>query len=360
MADYWDQYQPYLTADQALSLNDRQLSGRTSTTTPTAGAGPMLPGNTMGFSPEQEAAIRNWSATGGGTQQTSGTGDKAAVLKFIADWQASQPATPQSFQQLANELQTRFGVQRAPGAVGPSNNEFDIFGEKVKVMAGEDSGRPSWFAYGADDGWRPGGESATGMPGGYSTTGVNNLASFSAPGLAAPWTQEFRARSPEEIKNDPAYQFQLQQGEEALLRNRAATGNIYTGGTLKDMNAYAQGLASTYNDKYYGRDIGEYQMNRDTFWNNQNNAFNKLSDFAQMGQNAATQTGNFGSGYANNVQTGATNLGNLATGQANANAGAAIQRGNVNTDLTAGVTGALGEIDWSKLFKTKPYIEDRF
>ncbi|HEX2594699.1 MAG TPA: hypothetical protein VHL34_24565 [Rhizomicrobium sp.] len=347
MADYWDQYEFILTPEQALSPMNGQLSD-----------------NSLGLLPAQERAIRAWGAAGGGTATpTTATGTTSPTsttqggdpLAFIAQWQASHPATRDSYLQLANALKTQFGIDRFDYNGTPSNNEFLINGEKVKVMGGEDSSSPSWFAYGSDDGWRPdGGAGATGgLPAGYSLDGSGPLASFSAPGLAAPWTQQFHARSPEEIKNDPAYQFQLQQGIEGIQRNRAARGTVATGGALKDLDIFSQGLASTYNDKYYNRDINEYQMNRDSFWNNQNNAYNKLSGFAQMGQNAATATGNFGSGYANNAQTGANNVGNLYTGQANANASGTIAGANATNLAGGGLANALGEIDWSRLFKRR-------
>lgn len=360
MADYWDQYQIALTPDQALGTQDRSLSGQTSTGTaptmaPATTSTQALPQNVARWQQRAlqsvDPAVRQWSATAGGTQPTTTVAQtpasKDAVLKFIADWQGSHPATRDSFQQLSSALQSQFGVGRFDYNGTPSNNEFLINGEKVKVMGGEDSATPSWFAYGSDDGWRPDG----GMPNGFSTTGANGLASFSAPGLLAPYTQEFHARNPQEIANDPAYQFQLQQGTQAMGRSKAAKGNLLTGGTLRDAAIFGQGLASTFNDKYYDRDINEYQMNRGTYWGNQTNAFGRLSDFSQQGLNAAGQMNNAGGSYADRAQTGANNLGNLYTGMGNANGAANIAGANATNRAGASLADSLSSIDWSRLFK---------
>ncbi len=364
MANIFDQYQPHNTYEELMAkLNDPNVGHLTSTrqappvapTAPTSLA--KLPGNTMGMSPDQEAAIRQWSATGGqagpaGTTTTQTGGDP---LAFIKEWQSTKPATRESFQQLAQELKTRFGIDRAPGGNGPSNNEFTINGEKVKVMGAEDSANPTWFAYGSDDGWRPGGGSGGGLPGGYSLTGANNLASFDAPGLVAPWTQEFQAPDPSQIAaNDPSYKFIRDEALQAVSRKNASIGNIYTGGTLKDLQDRASGIASTFDDKYYNRAWDKYGMDRGTFWGNQNNTYSKLSGYAGMGQDAANQSGNFAGQYADNAQTGATNIGNLTTNQGNANAAGTIAGQNASNQAGSAVANGAGAFDWSSLFRRQP------
>lgn len=49
----------------------------------------------------------------------------------------------------------------------------------------------------------------------------------------------------EDLQNDPGYQFQLQQGEQALARSQAARGNLFSGSALKAAQDYGQGLAGT-------------------------------------------------------------------------------------------------------------------
>jgi hypothetical protein len=46
------------------------------------------------------------------------------------------------------------------------------------------------------------------------------------------------------FQGSPAYQFQLQQGDENILRNQARTGQLASGGTNVDLMNYGQGLAN--------------------------------------------------------------------------------------------------------------------
>ncbi len=64
--------------------------------------------------------------------------------------------------------------------------------------------------------------------------------------------------TPTDLQNDPGYQFQLQQGEQALARNQAARGNYFSGEALKAAQDYGQGLAGTTFDAANNR----YNTNR--------------------------------------------------------------------------------------------------
>lgn len=118
--------------------------------------------------------------------------------------------------------------------------------------------------------------------GGGSPTSLGQLSGT----LMAPWEKPFAPRDPNQIMNDPAYQFQMGQGQQAIERSAAAKGTLLTGGTLKALQRYGQGLASTYNDKYYGRDLGEYNIDRENFWQSQDRPFSKLTTLAQLGKPA--------------------------------------------------------------------------
>lgn len=57
--------------------------------------------------------------------------------------------------------------------------------------------------------------------------------------------------NPGDLTADPGYQFQLQQGQQALDRKQAASGNYFSGGALQAAQDYGQGLASTtYGDAF--------------------------------------------------------------------------------------------------------------
>ena len=63
-----------------------------------------------------------------------------------------------------------------------------------------------------------------------------------AAGAIAPFANtEFK---PEDLQNDPGYQFRLQQGEQALARQQAARGNYFSGEAGKAAQEYGQGLAA--------------------------------------------------------------------------------------------------------------------
>ncbi|MFD1216417.1 hypothetical protein [Microbulbifer celer] len=55
----------------------------------------------------------------------------------------------------------------------------------------------------------------------------------------------------------PDYQFRLEQGEQALERGAAARGMNLSGATLKDLNRFGQGLASTEYGNWYNRLVGQ-------------------------------------------------------------------------------------------------------
>jgi len=67
------------------------------------------------------------------------------------------------------------------------------------------------------------------------------------------------------FQKSPGYQFRLESAQNALQASQAARGGLFSGGAMKEMNKYTQGIAS---DEY-----GNY--------------INQLSGLAGMGQNAA-------------------------------------------------------------------------
>lgn len=74
------------------------------------------------------------------------------------------------------------------------------------------------------------------------------------PGPAPIFTPpDFTAPTIEQIQADPAYQFRLNQGLQAMQRSAAARGTLQTGGTLKDLMDYGQAAASQEYDNAYNR-----------------------------------------------------------------------------------------------------------
>lgn len=107
--------------------------------------------------------------------------------------------------------------------------------------------------------------------------------------------------------NSPDYQFQLQQGMQALNNSASASGNVQSGAQQMAITNYAQGLASQ-----------QY-----------NSFMNKLATQAGTGQNAGTSLGNIAIGQGSALGGIAAQIGNVQAAGTTANANA----------LTSGISG---------------------
>jgi len=129
--------------------------------------------------------------------------------------------------------------------------------------------------------------------------------------------------------SNPAYQFQLKQGQQALDRSSAARGMGYSGSQMKAAQEYGQGLASQQYDKEYNRASGEF-----------GDYFNRLAGLSQGGQQAAGSMAQAGGQFANNASNTFANLSNAQTSilgqQANARAsGYAANANAINGGLNS-------------------------
>jgi hypothetical protein len=177
-----------------------------------------------------------------------------------------------------------------------------------------------------------GGQSAMGRLGDLAGTS-GNTAAEGYGSLTKPFTAEDYLAN-----KDPGYQFQLQQGDQAVQNRNAAGSGSVSGAALKDIASYNQEYAKT-----------GYQSAYDRWTTNMNNTFARLSGIATLGQNAASQTGAQGVAVGQQQSANTTAAGNAAAAaQANmgnlaANAGTdyALYRG-----VYGGGTGANGGIDF--------------
>lgn len=145
-----------------------------------------------------------------------------------------------------------------------------------------------------------------------------------------PWTRRFVAPT---MTDDPGYQFAREQGLNGLEQRAAAKGTLRTGGTIKAEEQFATDLANQYYKDAYARALGEYGLDRENFYNNQDRPYQKYMGLAGLGLNAAE------SGNANSSSYGA-NAANLITGAGNAQA-AGIQAGG---NATAGAVNNIGQL----------------
>jgi hypothetical protein len=102
----------------------------------------------------------------------------------------------------------------------------------------------------------------------------------------APWTQQFSAPTAEQAQNTPGFQFAMQQGLNAIQNSAAARGTLLTGGTLKGLENYAVGTGLQSYGDIYNRAMGEYLLNRENFYNNEDRPFNKNLSLATLGKPA--------------------------------------------------------------------------
>lgn len=109
------------------------------------------------------------------------------------------------------------------------------------------------------------------------------------------------------LQNQPGYQFQFGQGQQALERSAAARGLLTSGATGKALTRYGQGFASNYLQNYIGN----------------------LQGLAGLGENAAAQTGNAATETGRGIASSQVYGGNAAAagqvGMANAFTGAINQ-----------------------------------
>lgn len=155
--------------------------------------------------------------------------------------------------------------------------------------------------------------------------GVTSLAGALAPGGSL--TTQFSGPNPQDISSTPEYQFQLQEGLKALQRSASATGSLGTGGTLKAITQYGQGLASTSYQQAYNNALSTFNTNR-------NNTFQGLTTLANIGQ---TGTANYNNTLQNFGNNSSTNLLGAGIYGGNALTQAGTYSGNV--DIAAANTG---------------------
>ena len=179
---------------------------------------------------------------------------------------------------------------------------------------------------------------------------LSSLTSTPGQGLLTPWNQQFQAPTAAEAAATPGYQFQLQQGEDALQNSAAARGGLLSGGTAKSLDQYSQGLASTDYQQVYNNAFQNYLQNYNQFQTNQGNEYNRLAGLAGAGQQQVATSGQLGQQAANtnaniNLTTGAQQ------GQDIQNAGAATASGYAGgaNALGAGVSGLAGQLSLMQL-----------
>lgn len=302
-----------------------------------------------------------------GTAMTGGQPQQGGALTFQ---QANDPTYIR--QQLTQAMTQK---AQALGQPPPTPEQIDANMHYITQpdTYGDGQVRSGWSPYWADRFGTPGAEGASGadrggastlVPGGvpqgggtsfgqmagFSSQPVNGVASFNAPGLLAPYTKEFQPTNINTILNADAFKAAQANGMDELSRSAAARGTLLTGGFGKDLMKYSMGLSLGELNNQFNRDATTYGTNRDTFYGNQNNAFNKMNAFTNTGAGIAQNLGGYGSGYAQNAQVNANNQGGLITGQGDYDASTGLANASNTSNTVGNAAKNATEIDWAKIF----------
>ncbi len=263
----------------------------------------------LGMFREQQANLAPWTNSGTNALNMLMTGLGAPPATNTADGHWSIPKDHDKF--------------FAPTTPTTMNDFFNVELEKAAVSGmGSDT---TWATTQAKQDYEkflagggvPGGSATPGVPG-MSTNGIT-------PGM---FTQQFTPQA--FLANmDPSYKWRLDQGLDAVQNRSSAMGGVLGGNTLKALNDYAQGSAST-----------EYGAANDRWNNMMNTIFGRLQTISGTGANAAGGIAGLGMGAA-------TNMGNFGTGAA-----AAAAAGNVgatNAITNAGTSTANNYLLWKMM-----------
>lgn len=112
------------------------------------------------------------------------------------------------------------------------------------------------------------------------------------------------------VEQDPGYQFRLQQGQQSIQNSQAARGLQGSGGALKELMNYGQGLASQEYGNAYNRGYQNWQGNQAGQMGMANARAQGLSGLASMGYGATTQGNQLGQNYGSQYALGQQGIGN--------------------------------------------------
>lgn len=125
---------------------------------------------------------------------------------------------------------------------------------------------------------------------------------------------------------DPGYQFRQDEGRRALESSASARGGILSGGAMKALERYSQGVASD-----------EYGAAYSRFNNDQTTRFNRLASIAGVGQQATNSGIAAGANNQSAQAAGASQIANNTLSAGNARASQYVAQGNA-------IGGAVGQV----------------
>ena len=235
---------------------------------------------------------RNWDAFNAANPGTTSTPDGNYKLP---------DGTVVNQKQLDDLAGTWYGAAKAPD--GDQSGWQQKYSDVLKGIYGD---KPPG---GSTGGWTmsPDGSMHQQLQAGGGTPGQGAPEMSSTAGGYGSLLSPFTADTFKEMS--PAYQFQLQQGQQGVLNGASSGQGALSGATQKDLMSFNQNLANT----SFNNAFNQYQTQ-------QGNIYSRLAGIAQLGQSAAANTGQQGTALAGQAAQSATNVG---TAQAAGQVGAA-------------------------------------
>ena len=130
---------------------------------------------------------------------------------------------------------------------------------------------------------------------------LSDLLSKPGSGLLSPYGDKFTAPTLAEAEQDPGYQFQLQQGQQAIQNSAAAKGQLLDPNTQRALLDFGQQSARTDYGNVYNRALQTYGTNYDVWHQNQQDVYSRLLGLTNVGAHSADSLGQEGQGAANNI-----------------------------------------------------------
>ncbi len=164
------------------------------------------------------------------------------------------------------------------------------------------------------------------------STAAGNLNDLLKQGFTAPTLQQAEAT--------PGYQFQLQQGTNAINENAAANGTLMSGNTGVALQNYGQNLAQTAYQQTYNNALNTYDTNLNANQAGVNAGLSSTGQLGQLGQAAAQNISGTDLTAANQQMN---QINNAAAARASGYLGAA----QGYSSMLGGAAGGFGNMDFS-------------
>jgi hypothetical protein len=231
----------------------------------------------------------SWIAVAvGGSALVGGISSMVASGQQAGAAQNAQNISQSEFNTITGQEQPY--MEAGYGAQSQLNYLLGI-GQPGTSASGPTAGTPA-YGWPGTSSYHPAVPASSGTPGTASSSGAGGYGSLLTP-FNAQYMQQY----------SPAYQFQMQQGQQGVLNQDAASQGALSGASMKDLIGFNQNYANT----AFNNAFNQYQTQ-------QGNVYQRLAGVSQLGQAAAANTGQQGTALAGQAAQSATNIGTAQAG----------------------------------------------